>query len=62
MKIKTNSNEDTAWVQWGKLGKEHCGNTEELMLRGCCILIDRNKEGKVCALEVLPEKSDKKGR
>ena len=52
--------EHTAWVQWGILGKQHCGSTESIHLNGCEMLIDRDKKGKVCAVEISPSFDNKK--
>ena len=32
---------------------EHIGASEELSLLGCTIVLDRNRSGKICALEIL---------
>ena len=54
MKTVTHDKEnDTVCIQWGELGKKHIGHTEQIVLDGVSILIDRNKKGEVKAIEIL---------
>lgn len=52
-KVDYDKENDIVFIQWGKLGKEHIGWSEELNLGGVTIIVDRNKKGKVKALEIM---------
>lgn len=51
--VDHDAEERSVLIKWGKLENEHCGNTEKIEIKGCTILLDRNRRGIVKAVEVL---------
>ena len=49
---------DAIWIQWGKLSSQHIGVSEEINLIGLQMIVDRNKKGRVCGIEIIKEKID----
>jgi uncharacterized protein YuzE len=52
-KVNHDKEQDIVDISWWEKGEKPCGASEEITLLGVTIVIDRNRKGEVCSLEII---------